>query len=814
MVPESQPSLSLKEETEMKPMKRALAFLLALMLAAGVCGTALAYLDDETNQEMFYYYKVPVTVEAVKSAVKSGSTAEATYAFGEKAADGTKVEYVHGWYSWVYVNEYEKADGTKDVWEDYADGEEASGEITSLSGTIKYSADRSDFSYLELRLYADLTDENGEDILLWPEKDGDELIRYHTGDQAVRFTITDAVPRKNVTCDFTLPKAPLTYGKGYQAGYSVQGLEKAENVSVEISAQVYEKVTHKESSYAASLYSGENLSGTVTLNAVNGNYIMLQATAYWSENGKSFYRSFDSGRLEITPLALGSTGWVTKNGKKYYGDSDGNAFRGLRYIDYNRYYFDENGAMVTGWFTNDGKTSYAGEDGIVYSGYNAMDYDEDGNSRPISTHIKEIDGEIYWFNDDYTISTGGIVDNFGEGMYYLGEDGRALSGWIGSGEQKYYAGADRKLVLGWATIGGKKYYFQPEMSERSSFDGQLFIQYEGTMYTGIKLIDGKLYQFDDDGSLIGEIGDFTAIQSAEDAAGLYEAEYVSLELADDGTATAFRTDENDQRVVLSSFSWKITDGKVRLDWTDDDGNTYPSLYLGMTQDGTVIPLKATDISVATRLWGAASLRKTDAESGWTETADGWTYTENGQAVTGWKEIGADWYYFDETSGIMATGWKNLSGVWYYFDEGAMAAGWKNLDGAWYYFDENGGMVSGWKEIGGTWYYFDDGAMAIGWKYLSGAWYYFDDGAMTAGWKYLGGTWYYFDDGAMATGWKNLGGAWYFFENDGTMANGWKNDGGTWYYFSDGAMVTGWKEIGGQWEMFSDSGAWLYTWDGN
>ena len=766
--------------------------------------------------------------------------------------DGRAIDYVYGGYSWIYVNEYIKPDGTKDVWEDYADEEDSSGTFDSLTGTIEFKVNRSNYSYLKLRLWAELMDENGDYVFLWSDNELDPD-RYSTGDQIVSFTITDAVPRGNVTCDFTLPATPLVYGQSYQVGYSVHGLDNAEDIDIDIYVNSYDKLTNIEPMFYSERTKSTELSGTITFNAEYGNYISVSVVPFWSEGGKYTYRSLESARMEITPLSLGTAGWITKNGKKYYGDSNGNALRGMRYVGDNTYFFDETGAVVTGWFTFDGKKAYADANGVVYAGYHGIWSDSEGNQEMHTTHIQEVDGELYWFNDNHTIETDKVVVNYGEGVYYLDKDGKAVTGWIEDEYgDKFYAGADKKLALGWATIDGKQYYFEPGNTDQASTEEwYMSTGYEGRMLTGVTSIDGKVYRFDDNGVLVGELNGFVPIQSAEDAVGTYQAQYVTLKLAENGKA-AVSCSTPEGAWDDNTYIWKLENGRIYMQWTDMDGKVYPSCYFAMTSDGILIPISVEDASTPTRFWGAASLQGEDAEDGWTETENGWTYVEDGQAVTGWKQIGETWYYFDEASGIMATSWKNLGGMWYYFDDGAMAEDWKNLGGTWYYFDD-GAMATGWI-WDGAWYYFEDtGAMAMGWKYLDGAWYYFDEsGAMASGWKSINGTWYYFDDGAMATGWRNLGGAWYYFVADGSMASGWMNfdgvwyyfrngamatgwvwDGawyffedsgsmamgwkyldGAWYYFNSGAMVTGWQLIGGQWELFSDSGAWQQTWQGN
>jgi hypothetical protein len=158
--------------------------------------------------------------------------------------------------------------------------------------------------------------------------------------------------------------------------------------------------------------------------------------------------------------------------------------------------------------------------------------------------------------------------------------------------------------------------------------------------------------------------------------------------------------------------------------------------------------------------------------------------KSGVGVTGWKKIGASWYYFDG-NGKAKTGWQQIGKAWYYFDP---ASG-----------SNQGAMKTGWQQIGKTWYYLDP---------ASGP----NQGVMKTGWQRVGGSWYYLEgSGAMKTGWLRQGGAWYYLDGSGKMKTGWQQVGKTWYYFGgagDGKMKTGKLKIGAKTYVFNASGAWV------
>ena len=66
--------------------------------------------------------------------------------------------------------------------------------------------------------------------------------------------------------------------------------------------------------------------------------------------------------------------------------------------------------------------------------------------------------------------------------------------------------------------------------------------------------------------------------------------------------------------------------------------------------------------------------------------------ENGDRVTGWKEIAGKYYYFDE-NGIMQSGFQDIGGERYYLNaDGTMQTGRLDLEGKTYFFDQDGHMI--------------------------------------------------------------------------------------------------------------------------
>ena len=217
-------------------------------------------------------------------------------------------------------------------------------------------------------------------------------------------------------------------------------------------------------------------------------------------------------------------------------------------------------------------------------------------------------------------------------------------------------------------------------------------------------------------------------------------------------------------------------------------------------------------------------------------ADGWHtvdgkkyYALGGEYVKGICVIGNDFYFFNESTGVLKTnGWAKVKltensvtkTYWVYAtDTGVLKEGWKKYSGAWYYLNpfmvdndtclikgkvyafESGGALTtkkGWFSVSRT---NSVGDSVVKWTYVLG------DGITATDWQKIGGSWYYFSktDGIMTEdGVFKVDGKIYFFNSSGTWAGdkaGWVRSFGEWYYFVSGQGVKGWKQIKNVWYFF-------------
>ena len=147
-------------------------------------------------------------------------------------------------------------------------------------------------------------------------------------------------------------------------------------------------------------------------------------------------------------------------------------------------------------------------------------------------------------------------------------------------------------------------------------------------------------------------------------------------------------------------------------------------------------MAAVTLSAAMAL-SALAVTSPEASAEWVKSKSGYSYKDDGtgKKLTGWQVIGEGKYCFDK-KGIAMTGWKKINGDTYYFNaskKGKMLTGWAKISGKQYYFGSDGVMRTGWIKINRKTYYFgSDGVMLAGNTYkIGGRIYTFgDDGVLT------------------------------------------------------------------------------------
>lgn len=275
-------------------------------------------------------------------------------------------------------------------------------------------------------------------------------------------------------------------------------------------------------------------------------------------------------------------------------------------------------------------------------------------------------GYLYFYIN-YKMQRGWL--DLGAAKYYLGTDGRMVTGWLPFDDGVYYLkpedgtmavgftpiglgiycfGADGRMLTGLQDVGGLFYYFAADGAMYVGFldlpDGRRFFAADGHMLTGLSVVGDSFYYFDNAG--IMQIGW--------------------------------------QTIGGQNFLF-AADGPMVHGWFSDGIYTY---YLSM-EDGHMV-------------------------TGW-QIIDGKTYYFDaaGHMATGVVAMNGLSYLFN-ADGTMYTGWYNDGvSVRYYEADGHMAVGLTTIGDGVYYFDATGLMQTGIVEIAGVPYLFDvDGRLVL------------------------------------------------------------------------------------------------------
>ena len=535
--------------------------------------------------------------------------------------------------------------------------------------------------------------------------------------------------------------------------------------------------------------------GTVFVEDPNGEYYggnyyvtdesgAINETAGWKEYRFHFYYAKEGGSLYINGLE-------NIDGKQYYFDYNGvMVVNAARYVDDKLCYFDTNGVLVDSIAEFNGAKEFHG---ITY-------INKDGNIDYTGEY-----GGRYFLNG--ILAKDCIIDD----KYYVDFDGKILKGWIKTDYCYYYADPTTGILAQnqWLQINGKWYYF-----------------YSFRMATGYVNTKDGMYQFADDGVMIGKVQSGTWFKNPD----TNTWQYVNA----DGTINQ----------------------KSKL---EINGTTYYFIGNGMGAAYGWYELAENcawyDYQTNTWYWTNSTGTGFDTKDGWKKTSDGYFgYVENGKLVTGVKTINGKQYYFYD-SGYLASGVTNHLGKTYVIDDNGnpvdYVEGWNTLGDESFYIKNGVALMN---TIVDGYYINDSGLTHTGIFYGSGTddvilvhgklakkqWvqcnystcYADENGHMlknqwignryvdsygklvTSRWigdRYVDANGEYKPNGSTSqetkAEWKTTNGKWWYQHKDGTWT---RNDfetisGQTYYFDGNGYMVTGWKEINNKDYFFNASG---------
>ena len=296
------------------------------------------------------------------------------------------------------------------------------------------------------------------------------------------------------------------------------------------------------------------------------------------------------------------------------------------------------------WIKENEETYYI-VDGEKVTGQQVIDgenyyFDENGVQQ---TGFITIDDKIYFYSRTYGYTLKGWVSNF-EGKWYQQDDGSLLTGIQIIDGEKYYFGEDGKLKTGFIEEDGKIYFYSRTYGHTlkgwvTNFEGTWYQQDDGSLVTGYQTIDGKHYFFGEDGKL----------------------------------KTGFITIDNKIYFFSRTYNYALK-GWV----TNFEGKWYQQ------DDGSL-------------LTGPQTIDNKN-----------YFFDENGKQQTGFIERDGKTYFYSRTYGYTLKGIiSNSEGTWYELDDGevVIAQGVQTINGKEYFF-EGRNLKKGIITIDGKKYYFD------------------------------------------------------------------------------------------------------------
>ncbi len=215
------------------------------------------------------------------------------------------------------------------------------------------------------------------------------------------------------------------------------------------------------------------------------------------------------------------SGWVEKDGVRYYRDFHAQPVSGWLDVDGQRYFFLEGGIPHTGWLRESASapsdagptvslaaggetTYYFGSNGVMQTGWQEIEgsrYYFDG-SGIMQTGFADIDGSTYYFQEDGANVTG--FADIGENRYYFDDSGVMAAGFTQIEDSTYYFQEDGPMVTGAATIQEEQYLFSDQGVMHTGWldteEGRRYYRADGPMVLDCwQEIEEKLYFFDEEG---------------------------------------------------------------------------------------------------------------------------------------------------------------------------------------------------------------------------------------------------------------------------------------------------------------------------
>ncbi len=372
----------------------------------------------------------------------------------------------------------------------------------------------------------------------------------------------------------------------------------------------------------------------------------LNKTCYYDKYGHMLYgQQYINGYWYLFDNVTGAmkTGfqYISNQSKWVYYNSEGHMLYGFQDLSAGRYYFDPvtgaasygekaiNGhwylfsdfaVMQTGfqYIANHNKWVYYNSEGHMLYGFQDLSagrYYFDPVTGAASYGEKAINGHWYLFSDFAVMQTG---------FQYIANHNK----WV-------YYNSEGHMLYGLQEIDGGKYYFDP---------------ITGAMQKGTKIINNKLYCFDNYGKMITSPGEINIDG------------YWYLIKEDGSVATGFQYLSDGNKTVYYNNLGRMLYGQQKI-------NGYWYLF---------------DKVTGAMQTGFQTIK---------EESKTVYYNEQGRMLYGYQTIDGVQYYFNTVTGAMKSNFVYKNGkTYYYLENGGMANDWINIAGTKYFFNSLGEMI--------------------------------------------------------------------------------------------------------------------------
>ncbi len=337
---------------------------------------------------------------------------------------------------------------------------------------------------------------------------------------------------------------------------------------------------------------------------------------------------------------VSGTGWVTKNGQKYYYSSDGEPVKGKTMLDGKLYFFDPaTGAMKKGWFKVNKNYYFANSNGVLVTNkWKSGRYLTSGGEA--ATGWTEINGTSYLFSASGKQRSGWT--KYQKAYYYCIKGVVQKNTWID--KKKYYVLGNGVRAAEWQNIDGNTYYFDPATGAKKTGFAKIgtlryYFASNGRLRRNM-WISGKKYYASASGALL------TGLQNINGSLYFFKANGRKL--------------TNKLKVINGDSYYFINDGTAAKDTWVKIGSD----YYCFARNGKMIKNKWVG-NFYVDLNGARTNQT--KKTGW-QTVDGqkYYYNKKGSMVLGWKDLDGSTYYFDPATGVMLTGLQTIDNKKYYF----------------------------------------------------------------------------------------------------------------------------------------------------